>query len=161
MRRLTFLGLMLVFIACSNGKKVQSDEKPVSESVEKQEDSLFLSFERTRCFGECPAYRITVNSKGECLYEGFKFVEKTGNYTAKIKPEQMKEIRKMAEEYGFFQMKDKYDGNISDLPSVLIEMSTEEERKRVVDRFEPPQELRDFEKYLDKILLNLDWEKQD
>lgn len=150
----------VLILSCANTKNSQkavAQEKQVST-----EDSLFLSFERTQCFGECPAYRITINSEGQCLYEGFKWVDRTGKHTAEISDEQMKEIRNMAGEIGFFELKDKYDGHVSDLPSTIYILSRTGggEHKRVIDRYQGPQELREFGKFLDRMLLNLDWKKQ-
>ena len=171
MRLFPTVALIILAFACSSKQNAAKEKNKVvkennagtqqqDQSVVIPDDSLFLSFERSQCFGECPAYRITINNKGQCLYEGFKWVERSGRHHAEISEDVMLAIRQKAENIGFFDMKDKYDGPVSDLPSTIIIMSTDAERKQVIDRFEGPKELRDFEKYLDLVLLKLDWEAE-
>ncbi len=149
---------VFTLIACSNSKKTQQSESSDLFS----EDTLSLSFERTVCFGACPAFKITIKNDGTCLYEGYKFVDMEGQYTATISKDQMKEIQAEAERIGFFDMKDKYDNQqVTDVPSVMIMMPGPNGRKEIIDRWEGPEELKSFEKYLDSILLSLDWKSLD
>jgi len=150
-------------LACSSSKKatqVAADQKSQSEETVKK-DSLFLYFERTLCYGECPAFKITVYSDGRCTYEGVRFVEKMGDYDARIDPAQMKEIAEEAERIGFYDLQDKYDASVSDVPTCITMISGDKGRKRIEDRFDAPDILRVFEKYLDGILLGLDWKYRD
>jgi len=156
-----FIISVFTLLACSNSKKTQDSNATGSDNELNSEDSLALSFERTLCFGTCPAFKITINNDGTCYYEGFKFVDRLGKFKANISKEQMKEIQKEAERIGFFSMKDKYDATVTDVPSVITMISGPNGKKEIMNRFDGPQELRSFEDYLDSILLNLDWKSLD
>lgn len=152
--------ILLSLVACFGSKNSQKKEVPVSNAVSKfSEDSLTLSFERTMCFGTCPAYKIIVMNDGRCFYEGYKFVEKTGHYTATISAEQFERIKSEAERIDFWNLESNYDAPVTDLPSVIIMFSGPKGRKEIVDRTDAPKELKDFELITDRILLSLDWQK--
>jgi thioredoxin-related protein len=161
MRNLLIL-IAIFTLACSSAKKTTqaaSDKKAQTEEVKK--DSIFLYFERTLCYGECPAFKITVFSDGRSLYEGVRFVEKIGEYEARLSAAQMKEISEEAVRIGFYEFQDKYDASVSDVPTCITMISSDKGRKRVEDRFDGPDVLHAFEKYLDSILLGLDWKYRD
>jgi thioredoxin-related protein len=73
----TFLIVITFFIlACSSAKKTtQTEVDKKAQISEIAKDSIFLYFERTLCYGECPAFKITVYSDGRSHYQGDKFVE--------------------------------------------------------------------------------------
>ena len=170
MMRILVFATILLNMACSSKKNVSasSPENDPVISTQVQDDEIsedeapFMTFERTLCFGECPAYRITVFSDGRAQYEGRKFTERIGNYTARMDKAQMNEILEEAERVGFFGMKDEYDNRaVTDVPSCMIMIRGNEGGKYIHDRFDAPDVLRNFEKYVDNILLNLDWQKAD
>lgn len=155
--RLVVILLIAFSLACSNSKKAveESSSKEVVTEV-----STALTFERTLCFGACPAFKITVMSDGSCAYEGYKFVDMVGKYKATISQEKLSEIQQEAANIDFFNLRDTYDNQaITDIPSVIIAISGENGMKQIVDRAEAPEELKRFEKYLDQVLLSLDWQK--
>ena len=161
MRVLLILIAFFAFSCSSTKKAVDNTPAQVEPVQEKVKDSIFLYFERTLCYGECPAYEITVYSDGRCTYKGVKFVDKIGDYDATITSAQMSEIAEEAERVGFYDFKDKYDASVSDVPTCITMISADRGRKRVEDRFDAPDVLHAFEKYLDGILLDLDWKYRD
>ncbi|MEQ8325218.1 MAG: DUF6438 domain-containing protein [Vicingaceae bacterium] len=157
MRSLIAIFLLLT-VACSSSKKStegQIVETPPEASA--PADSLFMTFERTLCYGECPAFKVTVYADGRAVYEGKRFVEKLGIYDAELSKADIKAIQDEAQAIGYFTMEDRYDASVTDVPSVLIMISGPNGRKSVEDRFNAPDVLHNFEKYLDKILMGLDW----
>ena len=80
-----------------------------------------------------------------------------GLYSANITKEQMTSIQEEAGRIGYFELEDEYDANITDVPSVMIMMPGPNGRKNVMDRAEAPERLKQFERFIDSILLNLDW----
>lgn len=160
--RIIVIGLLLFSIAaCNNTSKVQKGQE-AEKTTFFTKDSLALSIERTLCFGMCPAYKITVNNKGEALYDGYKFTDRLGKYTAKVSQDQYNQVLEKAKAIGFFDMKEQYDNEmVTDLPSTIILVSGPEGSLEVTDRYDAPEELKELEKLMDKILLNLDWQKAD
>src|SRR5687768_7872674 len=52
-----------------------ADQKPALQMSGSQP---LIVLERGRCFGTCPAYRVTIFSDGNLIYEGFDFVKIKG-----------------------------------------------------------------------------------
>jgi len=157
----TLIFSVFLLVACSNSKQIQNQKSVESKQDLLTEDSLSLSFERTLCFGACPAYKITIKNDGTCHYEGFKFTDRIGKFTAVITKSQFQEILNEAEKVGYFNMKDKYDAPVTDVPSVIIMIAGPDGPKEILDRFDAPEELNNFEKFIDAILLTLDWKSLD
>ncbi|HNR55900.1 MAG TPA: DUF6438 domain-containing protein, partial [Flavobacteriales bacterium] len=80
-------------------------------------DSLVITLQRTPCFGTCPAYMINVYRSGYATYEGHSHVEREGLHRAWIGPDTLQRILKDAESSGFYQFEDRYDRDVTDLPS--------------------------------------------
>lgn len=95
------------------------------------EDTLTL--ERTRCFGFCPDYTVTINGEGAVTYNGRAFVGATGARTAQADPVETARLFSRADEIGFFSLRDEYRANVSDLPTATITYVRAGERKSVLD----------------------------
>lgn len=122
-----------------------------------KKDSLFLSFERTPCFGTCKAYRIEVYRSGFATYDGRSNVEKQGKHEARIDEDTMRAILSRAEELGFFGMKDVYDGEVTDLPSTHLRIQANGQNKKVIGRVGQPAEFKQLVAYLEELLLPTSW----
>jgi hypothetical protein len=66
------------------------------------------TLERTGCYGECPVYRLTVNSDGSVVYVGTRWVKVLGRQVYKISEAQMAALQAAFERANFHQLKD-YD----------------------------------------------------
>ena len=66
------------------------------------------TLERTGCYGECPVYRLTVNSDGSVVYVGTRWVKVLGRQVYKISEAQMAELQAAFEHANFNQLHD-YD----------------------------------------------------
>jgi hypothetical protein len=120
-------------------------------------DSLLFRIERTSCFGKCPTYSITVFNSGYVEYHGKRNVEKIGFYSARVSDEQKELIIQKCKGINFFKLNDRYDANMTDVPSTLLAFQYEDNRKVVVDRADAPPELHIFEKEMDLLLFGLDF----
>ena len=113
-----------------------------------------ILLERTMCYGTCPAYKIEIYQNGEGFYHGNRFVNKKGKFEFSIKNIDISYIIKKAEEINFFDMEDQYTEAISDLPKTYIKIKN----KLIEDYYGAPQELKELEKLIDKVVLkNLNW----
>lgn len=120
-------------------------------------DSLFFKIERTSCFGRCPTYQISVFNSGYVLYHGKRNVEKIGFFEAQLNENQIKLILERANEINYFQLNDRYDGNMTDVPSTITLIQYNDDIKAVIDRVNGPQSLKQFQQEMDDLLLNLDY----
>jgi hypothetical protein len=69
---------------------------------------VIATLERTGCYGECPVYRLTVNSDGSVVYVGTRYVKVLGRQVYKISEAQMAALQAAFEHANFNQLKD-YD----------------------------------------------------
>ncbi len=150
--------MLLLWSACKNGETISSSPNDALGGVESA-DSLFMSFERTPCFGKCPAFKVNLYRNGYATYQGTQFAEYMGLHTGKVKPEIALEILSEAELIKFFDLEPKYDGPVTDLPSMIIEIKTNDKQHRVFSRVKAPAELKTFGKYLDKVFAMVNWTK--
>lgn len=159
--KLTFLPLLpfafvlLALPSCADRKgAVQANDRFGGTAAG---DSLFFSMERTPCFGRCPAYRIQVYRSGHAVYEGMSNVEKEGMHQARIGMDTLRALLEEAERIGYFDLADKYDGPVTDLPSTHFRMVSGERDKAIVARYKVPAELKAFGVFVDERLLPVAW----
>ncbi|MGB0404149.1 MAG: DUF6438 domain-containing protein [Salibacteraceae bacterium] len=155
MKKLFIFLLPLLFLGCKNNKN-QVQESKVSES------RLAFSFERTPCFGTCAEYVLTVYENGEAKFEGKKNTDLIGSYTCDdCDEEMMHRVMKTAGRINFWQLEDKYDPGVADLPSTITTIYLKEPPKSVVNVMGAPVELTELEKQIDDYYLKRNWSKID
>jgi|TARA_B100000959_G_scaffold256017_1_gene288853 hypothetical protein len=142
MKQILLLFLLFTF-ACSSSKNS-------SEKKEKQvKKELIISLERTPCYGTCPIYKMEVFSDGSAFFHGERFVDKIGDFQFTVSKKTIDYILKQAEEIDFFEMKDKYTGNITDLPKTITFIKSEKAEKKIIDYYNAPKILKEFESLVD------------
>lgn len=90
-----------------------------------------VTLERTACFGTCPVYKVTLRSDGTILYEGREFVEMKGTYKGQVYG--FDRLARLIISQGYFNLKDKYSINATDLPSAVTSVVRDGKRKTIVD----------------------------
>ena len=125
--------------------------KTTTEQVIENQKELIISLEKTACFGRCPVYKIIIYNNGECLYNGIKFVKKSGEYNLKINKREIDKILSQAKEIGFDNLKNEYSEMITDLPTTYIMINN----KKIKDYYGAPKELKELESLIESMILNL------
>lgn len=120
---------------------------------------MLATIQRTACYGQCPMYKATFLDNGEVIYIGKRFVENIGTYKTLISGEEVLDIKKKITEYDYFGLDSLYPTPIADFPSCITEASLNGNMKKVIDRRNPPVNLKSFEKFLDGLLEGREWEK--
>lgn len=138
-------------------RTVEQVGTPVMELPQVPADSVFFQLDRTPCFGSCPVFKVVVKGNGDAVYTGRRFAPREGIFTGKLTAAQMAELRKMADEAGFFGMEDRYDGQVTDLPSTIIRMSSGGRTKKVVGRVGPPVAFKEFAKFAEGLFEQVQW----
>ncbi len=156
--------LIAVIFSCkqkNNISEPSSTKSEISNSLTRNEDVeeilpieevIFITMERTPCFGKCPAYKLTIFNTGKVNYEGFDFAPKQGKYHANINKEQIDELKNNIKLINLFNLKDKYDYSITDIPSCILYVQLDGKKKKILDRYGAPKELRDFENLIDSMI---------
>lgn len=67
-----------------------------------------ISLERTQCYGECPAYELSIRADGSVVFIGKRFVPKPGKVESRISADQVRQLISLFEEINYFSMKDDY-----------------------------------------------------
>lgn len=158
---------LLLGASCKNKEQVASDgpqDIPPPPAARYggagEADSLFFSLERTPCFGQCKTYRIQVFRSGFAVYEGSSFVEKIGTHHGRVGSDTLALLLRKAEEIDFFNLEDRYDSQVTDLPSTIVQVVANGRNKRVVARVGTPPALKSFAAYADELLFPLPWKPQ-
>jgi len=153
---------LLVAAACKNREQVVTDGTAAQGPAvvyggATEADSLFFSLERTPCFGQCKTYRIRVFRSGFAVYEGSSFVEKTGTHYGHVGSDTLALLLQKAGDIDFFNLQDRYDSQVTDLPSTIVEVVANGRNKRVVARVGTPPALKAFAAYADELLFPVAW----
>jgi hypothetical protein len=91
-----------------------------------------ISLRRSRCFGMCPSYTVTVGLD-EIVFDGQADVVALGRHTDRRVPE---EVRKLAERFiaaDFYSMDDDYTFFVTDMPTYMLSIEIDGRRKEVRD----------------------------
>lgn len=79
-----------------------------------------LVFQRTACYGTCPAYTATVFRDGRVAYLGERFVPVLGPRTLSLPPATVSALLNEARRINFNGLAHHYTSNVSDLPATII-----------------------------------------
>lgn len=162
MKYILLLTVTTLFFSCKTTEKVNSASETTKADVKKAQkspavlkESLFLTMERTPCFGKCPAYKITIFNTGNVIYEGYSHTSKIGKFKKQLTKKQLKEIQQMMDDIDITGMKDVYDSEVTDFPSTqLFIISNGQHKKKILDRVDAPASLKQFEKLIDYLVLD-------
>jgi hypothetical protein len=103
--------LLVSFAACGKKKKGPADTTSIDQPHPPDTvpgATAVATLERTGCYGECPVYRLTVNSDGSVVYVGTRWVKVLGRQVYKISDAQMLELEGAFDRANFGQLRD-YD----------------------------------------------------
>src|SRR3954464_8240611 len=110
------MGVYIRFIALS--LTVVGSSATMSPAIQDNiPDDAVIKLERTVCFGECPAYSVTIDAKGNVTYVGDKFVRVAGRQTDRIPPWRVAALLETVARIRFFDLQDKYTLPVTDNPT--------------------------------------------
>ncbi|RMG76525.1 MAG: hypothetical protein D6714_21225, partial [Bacteroidetes bacterium] len=124
------------------------------------ETYVMASIKKTPCYGTCPVFEARFYTDGRVEYVGKMNVEKVGTYQSRVDEATLKAIKDKALEAGFFDFYDKYptgDVQISDLPTTITHLRIGDMQKTVSNKYQAPEALKAYEKYLLELLDRLEW----
>jgi len=123
-------------------------------------DTLYLTIRKTPCYGQCPIYAADIYNSGYVVYEGKRFVENVGSYTGRLSPDALKSIRHLARTVDYFRFENEYDSPVTDFPTTYTTMHFNGQQKTIMNRVGGPDELREFENHVQKVLDGITWTKK-
>ncbi len=141
------MAIGLVFTGCKKGEKT-ADASTESTPVQSKESTPVIVFEKTPCYGTCPNYTASIYKSGLVVFEGKRFVDLIGEYKFNLGEDWVKLTINKSKDINFFEMEDRYDGNVTDLPSTYTTINWKGESKKIKARYEIPQGLKDFNLFI-------------
>src|SRR5882762_5783341 len=126
---------------------------------------LVISLERTTCYGNCPAYKLTIYGDGRVEYEGGKNVKLTARKEARLKPADLKKIVSAFDKANYFSISSYAEAKCScsfctDMPTVITEIRVAEKSHRVEHYYGcrcAPKELWELEESIDSLAGTEQW----
>lgn len=118
------------------------------------EEDLLIEMKRTPCYGSCPVYTLKIDKNGQGLFEGVENVEKIGRYSFSLRQEELQELEKAFLQINFYQLKNIYEASVSDLPTTYISYHKDGRRKKIMDYYGAPEELRTLENNIETLVLS-------
>lgn len=125
--------------------------------------NIFVKFQQTPCYGQCPTFEVIVYKNGLATLHGIRYFDRIGHYQFQLSSDMMLEISEAIEKAGFFDMADSYpisEPTPTDLPKTIITVQNNGSTKKVVDnRYNTPAQLTELERYMNNLWLSLPWEQ--
>ncbi len=112
-----------------------------------------LRYERTMCFGPCPAFLLEVERNGAARFNGRSHVDHMGEHTAQWTQQDLKKLALVAEQTELDRKAGTYDNPmIMDLPAIRLFFGG----YKVLDRVDGP-DLSLLYAHLDSLIGATDW----
>lgn len=143
--------LTLVLGACGSPSRVRS----VADIPGDPE----VYFDRSACFGPCPAYTLIMRGNGTARYTGKSNVDMIGIYEAVMDADRMQTLIDAFDEAKFSSLDDIYDDNVTDIATRTVRFRRFDTSKTVTDRYNTPPALRRLESVIDSVAGTLAWKK--
>jgi hypothetical protein len=120
-------------------------------------EDVVITLERIHCFGFCPDYMVTIYGNGTVLYEGRDFVRVEGVQVDRTPESEVKELVDAFYEAGFFSMRDRYEEQVTDLPSQTTSITIDGTTKVVYRYGFQPERLVMLEDMIDEVAGTEKW----
>lgn len=117
-----------------------------------------IGIERTRCFGDCPAYTFIVSMDGSFRYVGEYGVEHMGEHTGTVSVGQLNQVMAFIGESGYADFQDTYSASFLDAPTVYS-MVVQSGDTKVIENYgnTGPATLWAIEQLIDSLLETAEW----
>lgn len=130
-----------------------------TESLRRRLPVKRIVLERTPCFGDCPAYRLTLANDGSAIYEGRMFVEREGVFLGELSLEAFAMLAFATERIGFGSLRASYSAEVTDMPTTIVTVvhSTGLEVRVSDYAYQAPPEFWLLTEALDAAARRIDW----
>jgi hypothetical protein len=127
--------------------------------------TVTVRLERIGCYGNCPAYAVTIHGDGQVEYNGKSHVKESGAQQARLEPDTIKELMKEFTKAKFLTLSEDYSGEncaryCTDMATAVTELNLKEVNHRVKHYYGcggAPKTLFDLESAIDKLANTERW----
>lgn len=157
-----FACLILAVITTAS---VEPQEANLAKLTETELETLVIHFERTACYGDCPAYKLTIYGDGRIEYEGIRNVKQVGRKQGHLANAELRNLVSQFNQTDFFKI-DQYSEKscsctlCTDMPTAMTEIKVRDMSHRVEHYYGcrcAPKALWDLEAAVDKIARIEQW----
>jgi len=146
-------------------KTLTESEAPLETGVMEEQGretiSMLISFRKSSCYGNCPAYEARFYSDGTVLYHGIRNVKYQGYFKSIGHQTMIHSILKNAEAIRFFDLADFYPIDapaIPDLPSTFTYINYKGKEKKIQNNYDGPNTLFELQKQIADQLTTIKWQ---
>jgi hypothetical protein len=119
-----------------------------------------ITLERTRCYGKCPAYKVTLRADGTVTYVGEAHVERIGTHEGVVGRNTFRRLAALLEAAKYFDLKDNYETRVTDQASAITSAVRDGRRKTITNYADAgPVELWGIESAIDGVVGRTVWKK--
>ncbi len=119
-----------------------------------------ISFSRSGCFGQCPAYEVTFRSNGCAAYVGHSNTLLIGRYTGLVP---FRNLAQLVDAHHFWDLQGRYGMNVADAPGMKLTVVKPLNSKTVEthDSSDVPPDLYALGKIIDGFVFTTHWVSTD
>jgi hypothetical protein len=127
--------LVIIGMQAASGAGVSS---PIQSDLAADD---FVELRRTGCFGACPQYTVRVYADGRVFWTATGYVHTVGAVGATVAPQEARALIETIRTSGFWDLRDRYVRQMSDLPSAITTLHVGAREKSVINHgsFAPPR----------------------
>lgn len=126
-----------------------------------QSPALLLQFQKSPCYGTCPAYEATIYQNGSVQFIGWEHVPVKDTVLLCLPRQQLLQLQTDIKQLNYMSLQDTYLSNWTDIPSTYLSFYQDgKEIKRIKHQTGGPEQLTQFQENLHKQLMQLLTEKQ-
>ena len=155
MRAVQILILSLLFVACGNTKKTANQEINLDD-----EATLILSYSQNSGNNSTdPEYEIKLFSNRQMYLNAKRNLDVEGKHLRTLSESEYKQLLNAFIEANFFDFKDAYTADMTNLPTRYIYFSHNGKEKKIMDYYDAPEDLKELELLVQSFLDRVGWVK--
>ncbi len=134
--------------ACKSQKKISNSEQNQHSAIAISQPKIIFILATTACYGTCPVFEMSVFENDSLVYNGENYVKVKGQISKKLAKGTVEKLQKQFRNANFFELKNVYEMNVSDLPTTYISFTDNEKTKKIKDYACSPETLKQLEALL-------------
>lgn len=147
-----FTLFMTFLVGCKTTNNVANNDN--------EKASLVISYYQTPGYSKtAPEYTIELYSNRQMHLIATKNLDKEGKYIRRLTKEEYKQLVDAFVDADFFDFKDEYTDNITDLPTRYISFTHNGKSKKIKDYYGAPEKLGELELMVRSYLDRVGWSK--
>lgn len=96
-------------------------------------NSLRITLRRTRCYGTCPSYALTISGDGNVTYSGDAYVRFCGDLHGHVSQDAIQQLLRLFKTADYFNVFDRYAMGVTDAPTYTTSIAFDGKSKSVID----------------------------